>query len=86
MDATACATTSTPTPETHRYVGMWRPPWEPLLDDFDSQWNRGDHAIIKGPMAPGGRRYDDGNELRADYLAGHFDVPQYEPKEKADAG
>ncbi|HXJ38903.1 MAG TPA: hypothetical protein VNH18_06465 [Bryobacteraceae bacterium] len=63
---------ASPTPETHRYVGMWRP-------TFDA-------AIAQCKMPNIGYRCPCGGSggltewVMEHWLAGHFDVPQYEAK------
>lgn len=70
---------------THVYLGMFRPPWEPINDSFQDQMNsqRAGEAQIALITNCFGQdwTYTDDEELRRDYLAGHFDVPQYRLKD-----
>lgn len=75
------------TAATHRFTGMFRPPWEPLLESFNSQHDAiyrrtfDDQPIyIDFDNCFGVRGYSNRADLRTEWLAGHFDVPQYEPK------
>ena len=61
-----------PTPETHRYVGMWRPPFEVVCPKV------GESA----PACNCGARLPLREEILDHWLAGHFDEPQYEAKER----
>lgn len=76
------------TAETHRYVGMFRPPWEPIFEehwrqimsrDDDSVWSAQESAL--DPECEW--KFENESELRQAYLAGDFDIPQYELKETA---
>lgn len=83
-----------PTKETHRYVGMWRPPWESLWGEFTRQRNLEidqhrdpPYAQIPNCFESHGRLYNalkDVEKFRSDYLAGHFDEPVYELKKSAE--
>lgn len=81
---------ATPSPETHRYLGMWRPPWDDLWLKFardrnemiDSADSAPYFVVVEGHFTEGRKAYnaiEDVDRFRADYLAGHFDVPQYTP-------
>jgi hypothetical protein len=67
------------TPETHRFVGMFRRPFSEVLSDH--------RQIDPSGYLKGGLRFswtntygerDGVDKLREDWLAGHFDTPQYE--------
>lgn len=65
----------TPTPETHRYLGMWRPPWEDAQMEAknkrEPQCRCGEYLQMMSINGTG--------TLMSHYLSGHFDTPQYEP-------
>jgi len=82
------------TPESHRYVGMWRPPLESLTHkdvpveqlfcpcgaaEWEVRW-----GIIWHHNAKMSRTERVTGEFKREfvdhYLAGHFDTPIYEPK------
>jgi hypothetical protein len=68
----------TPAPETHRYIGMWRPPFEHVLADHKKVNTI--YLEDGGFLYPFGDAYGDKRgtiKLKEYWLAGHFDVPQY---------
>jgi hypothetical protein len=60
-----------PTPETHTFEGMWRPPWETMTGAVPYC------PICKLPAPIMLERYNC-------WLAGHFDTPIYTPKTNLD--
>ena len=79
-------------PQTHVFLGMYRPPWEQMLESKRRQISEGIEATRKemGYVLPDQPRYAEfdncfqekglystDSHLRQDYLAGHFDIPQY---------
>lgn len=82
----------TPTPETHVYKGMFRPPWEDIRRrvetsrEFEMVGHGTGHFVRKVPVPTsfGENSYSAWGAVWEGYLAGHFDVPQYEPKKPKD--
>lgn len=77
-----------PTPETHRYVGMWRPPFESLWLYPRNQYHFDEITCPCGAQLPNPGKYAVGSTPKilrdhawAHWFAGHFDEPQYEPLE-----
>lgn len=74
------------TPETHRYIGMFRPPWENLLQEFMEKWREQNFKTPSGQATYAKMKtchseqamFSDAAVLREQYLLGDFDVPQYE--------
>ena len=90
-----------PTIETHRFVGMFRPPWESVQKLLgDELYNLAKRSFSNAASLPpdyrspspilftqvGKKTFADESELRVSYLAGDFDVPQYEPLHRVRAG
>jgi hypothetical protein len=73
-------------PETHRYVGMWRPPFDTI---FTTENKLGRYQYSMCPCGIGlanpelcspAIRHQSWEDAHKHWLAGHFDVPQYELK------
>ena len=84
-----------PTAETHRFMGMWRPPLETLLqkdaaehrircpcNEWKAQWlvRWGNTCHYDNQM----NREQSHREFLEHWLAGHFDEPQYELKSRTE--
>jgi hypothetical protein len=63
----------TPTPETHTFEGMWRPPWETI---------RFAECPACGPIPKSTTMWPEpGRQTHRCWLAGHFDTPIYREKD-----
>jgi len=76
-----------PTPETHRYVGMWRPPFESLWLYQRKLYRLDEITCPCGAQLPNPQSYSVGatpkilrDHAWAHWFGGHFDEPQYEAK------
>lgn len=76
---------TTPTKETHRYVGMWRPPFEEVTKRAEDSFSCKSVPFVctcgvSLMHTSGGIAWKLDREKRLDHwLAGHFDEPIYEP-------
>lgn len=73
-----------PTPETHRYLGMFRPPWEEVLAKMkavDSRYLQDGNVLL--PFSDNYGNCSGTFKLKEWWLAGYYDAPQYELKETA---
>lgn len=73
----------TPTPETHVFIGMFRPPWHSILTDAKDRNRAMGYLICSGCEM---EHYTENRAytvmLRNCWQDGHFDTPQYATREE----